>query len=205
MLTCENRFVTSAGWEQYEKFLEAVGERPGIRITYDRGNLEIMTTSPEHEKAKSLIALLLEALLVDRDIDFEPGGSTTFRRQDLDRGLEPDECYWLKNALACRAHGHPTPDLALEVEITSSVINRLEIYRALGVPEVWRYTKKGELIVLRQAAIGYQPVSASVELPGFPAQELARFLGEDKPRPQLVREFLAWSRTIPGGTGPSNS
>src|SRR3954464_10944308 len=80
------------GWEGYSKVLEAVGERP-IRLTYDRGNLELMSPFPVHEIYKKCFGFLLLVLAEELDIPVKGCGSTTFRRQDLDRGLEPDECF----------------------------------------------------------------------------------------------------------------
>ena len=201
MLTVsENRFVTSATWQEYEKFLEAVGERP-IRLTYDRGRLEIFSPSLDHKKAKSLLGTLLEALLFDWDRDYEAGGSTTFRRQDLDRGLEPDECYWFEQARAIRKVGtidlarDPAPELVIEVEITCSVLNRLGLFHSLGVAEIWRLTQVGQMVVLGWSEAGYQVLPVSRVLAGFPVPELTQWLDtSERTRPQLLREFLRWAR-----------
>src|SRR4051794_16762874 len=83
-------------WAAYVGIGELLRDQP-IRLTYDRGSLEIMTTSREHERAKKLLARLVEALTVELDIDLTSGGSTTCRREELERGLEPDECYWIEH------------------------------------------------------------------------------------------------------------
>lgn len=196
-----NRLVIDASWEEYEKFLEAVGNRR-IRVTFDRGQLELMAPLPSHERPKKLLATLLEALLVDLGLDFEALGSSTFRRRDLDRGLEPDECYWIKHALDVRGlerldfEVHPPPDLVLEVEVTHSVLDRLGIYHALKVPEVWRYTREGELQALHWSSSGYLEARSSLAFPGLPVHEVASLLKGDSPRPQLVRDFLSWARRV---------
>jgi Uma2 family endonuclease len=196
----DNRFVTSASWDEYSKFLAAVGDRP-IRVTYDRGRLEIMSPSPAHEKAKKLLATLLESILADWDQDYEALGSMTFRREDLDRGLEPDECYWFKKTLAVRDLEEfdftrdPAPELVIEVEITSSVINRLGLFHALGVDEVWSLTRKGELLVLSWQEDGYHESPVSRVLAGFPAPQMVRWLQPGElTRPQLVRACVQWAR-----------
>src|SRR5262249_29254374 len=131
-------------WAAYVGIGEFLRDQP-IRLTYSHGSLEIMTLSLEHERAKKLLARLVEALTEEFNVPAECGGSTTCRREDLERGLEPDECYWNEHQAQMRGKPNfdpetdPPPDLAIEVEITRSVLNRLGIYAALGVPEVWRY------------------------------------------------------------------
>jgi Uma2 family endonuclease len=143
------RFVVhGVNWQTYEKALEAFGDQP-IRITYDRGSLELMSPLPIHEIYKRCLGLLLAVLDRELKIPIKGLASTTFRRRDLDRGLEPDECFYVGNL--DRVHDwrnvdlstDPPPDLALEVDVTRSCLNRLEIYAALGVSEVWRFD--GEL------------------------------------------------------------
>ncbi|MHB1425195.1 MAG: Uma2 family endonuclease [Gemmataceae bacterium] len=139
------RFVVhGVNWQTYEKALEAFGDQP-IRITYDRGSLELMSPLPIHEIYKRCLGLLLAVLDRELKITIKGLASTTVRRRDLDRGLEPDECFYVRNL--DRVHDWPNvdfsidppPDLALEVDVTRSCLNRLGIYAALGVSEVWRF------------------------------------------------------------------
>src|SRR3954447_6601563 len=140
----------NVSWDLYEEMLEVVGERP-IHMTYDWGRLKILMVSQPHEKVKTAIARLLEAYADAMEIEIEGLGSTTFRRKDLLRGLEPDECYYVahaadvagKNKLDLKVD--PPPDLAIEVEVEISPpdVARVPIYAALGVPEVWRYDEQG--------------------------------------------------------------
>jgi Uma2 family endonuclease len=131
-------------WQTYEKVLDAFGDRP-IRITYDRGSLELMSPLPIHEVYKRCLGLLLAVLDRELKIPIKGVASTTFRRADVDRGLEPDEGFYVGNLE--RVHDwknidfsiDPPPDLAIEVEVTTSCLNRLGIYAALGVAEVWRF------------------------------------------------------------------
>lgn len=141
----EQRIVLSGvGWAGYEKLLEVVGNRP-VRVTYDRGDIELMSPSPIHEWYKRYFGLLFAVLAEELSLPIKGCGSTTFRREDLERGLEPDECFYL--ASGPRVHDwvnldlsvDPPPDLAIEVEITSSILNRLGVYAGLGVPELWRF------------------------------------------------------------------
>ncbi|HWE40584.1 MAG TPA: Uma2 family endonuclease [Isosphaeraceae bacterium] len=133
------RFVLrGVNWKVYNAILGALGDRP-IRLTYDRGNLELMSPSHAHESGGYLLGRMIEILSLELDIPIKGGGSTTFRREDLDRGLEPDECYWIANQPRIAGEREidlaiePPPDLAIKVDITSSSLDRQGIYTALGV------------------------------------------------------------------------
>ena len=116
-----------------------------VRLTYDRGELELMTVSHRHENHKHLLGVLLMVVAEELGIENHAAGSMTFKREDLDRGLEPDECYWIEHEPQMRSkedydqQNDPPPDLVLEVEVSCSVLDRLGIYAALKVPEVWRW------------------------------------------------------------------
>src|SRR4051794_14861392 len=100
------RFVWyGIGWEGYQTLLELVGDRP-IRLTYDRGNLEIMSPLSVHERCKYLLGRLIDAITEELDIPVLAAASTTFHRQDVDRGLEPDQCYYFANAGRIHDPGH---------------------------------------------------------------------------------------------------
>src|SRR5207245_1021857 len=132
-------------WQEYGRMLRAFAERPSLRVTYDRGTLEIMTLSLEHESLVRFFNLLILALTLELGLPLKGGGSTTFGRRRRRRGLEPDECYWIANEFLVRAkekldlRQDPPPDLAIEVDVSYSTLDRMSIYAALRVPEVWRY------------------------------------------------------------------
>lgn len=118
-------------WQQYENLVAMFMDQfPVLRMTYLEGTLEIMTTSPEHERLKKIIARLIETYSVEKRIFLDGYGSATFRREAAARGLEPDECY-------CLSELKEVPDIAIEIVITSDGVDKLEVYRGLGVPEVW--------------------------------------------------------------------
>jgi Uma2 family endonuclease len=131
-------------WPTYVMYSDGLWDRH-VRVTYDQGEMEFMTVSSEHERGKKLLGRLVDALTEELDIDSASAGSMTCRREELLRGLEPDECWWIANELAVRGRfdidleEDPPPDLALEVEISRSALNRMAIYAALRVSEVWRY------------------------------------------------------------------
>ena len=135
--------LTNVEWPTYERVLRDLEGRH-LRFNFDRGQLEIMTVSAEHERVKKLLARLLEVLTEVLNIPVLSLGNTTFRREDAARGLEPDECWYIAHESQMRARDEidlviaPPPDLVIEIEISRSVVDRMEIYAALGVPEVWR-------------------------------------------------------------------
>ncbi|MDA1048927.1 MAG: Uma2 family endonuclease [Planctomycetota bacterium] len=132
-------------WEQYEALLESLGERR-LRHTFVEGRLEVVTPSYEHESSKTLIGNLVAALCRVCRMPRQNAGSTTMKREDFERGLEPDECFFLGKDSAAAMRGKsqyyadidPPPDLVVEVDVTASSKHRIEMYRLLGVQEVWR-------------------------------------------------------------------
>jgi Uma2 family endonuclease len=197
--------LDDVSWDFYEHLLVEVGDRP-IRITFDSGRLEIMAPLGIHEGWKTRIGQLIEIMCLARDIDVLPGGSTTFRRKDREKGLEPDECYYFTNIDVMRnKRGEmdmtkdPPPDLAVEIDITSRSIARQPIYAALGVPELWRFDGK-KLTVLSLARSGeYKPQKSSSLFPFLPMDEFNRYLKrfEKESHNAVVRAFQKWVVTLP--------
>jgi Uma2 family endonuclease len=200
--TVEQRLVLSAvDWQTYKAIADALGERP-IRITYDGRRMEIMTTSPRHEGWKSFLARMLEALSDELGIDIACFGSMTMQREDMARGFEPDECYYIqheplvRNRLDLDFDHDPPPDLAIEVEISRSVLDRISIYAAMGVRELWRFDGERFRILLLNEAGQYEPSETSPSFPRLPLDEFVRFLRqrESLGDSQTVRAFRAWVR-----------
>jgi Uma2 family endonuclease len=142
----EQRVVLhNIGWNTYERLLADHENNSAPRFTYDRGELEIMSPSPEHEAYSRSIALLVELLAAELGIDVYNLGSTTLKREDLERGFEPDSCFYIENEERVRGKARidlavdPPPDLVIEIDITSPSFSKLPIYAQIGVPEVWRY------------------------------------------------------------------
>ncbi len=189
-------------WEMYVAIGEVFRDRPALRITYDRGTLEFMTTSPAHEKYKQWFGRIIETLAEELGLPIEPAGNMTFQRRDLDRGLEPDQCYWIANEPRVRGRMEwlpdrdPPPDLILEIEVSRTALNRMGIYAALGCPEVWRFNGETLRAAVLQADRTYLPVERSLSFPSIPLADLVPFL---QPNEQLaylsrIREFRAWVR-----------
>lgn len=142
----ERRMVLhNVGWDTYERLLRDHANASAPRFAYDRGTLEIMSPLPEHERFNRAIQLLIAVIAEESDTEVYSLGSTTFNREDLQRGFEPDSCFYVQNA--ARVHGKdridlrvdPAPDLVVEIDITHPSLDKLPIYAQIGVPEVWRY------------------------------------------------------------------
>lgn len=171
-------------WEDYERILEIRGDRSAPRISYLEGVLEIMSPSRSHESIKSVIGRLVEAYCFERNIRFTAVGAWTLKEKKEDRGAEPDECYIFGDPDRDRPH------LAIEVVWTWGRLDKLEIYRKLGVGEVW-YWRKGhiQVHVLRDDE-RYEPVPKSECLPDLDLEQLVTFL--DRPTTfDAVRDFRA--------------
>ncbi|MBD2184068.1 Uma2 family endonuclease [Aerosakkonema funiforme] len=136
--------LTDISWDAYETIVKVLQNR-SVRLTYDRGTLEMIGPPYRHQRYKTLMGSFIKILAEERSIPLINPGSMTFKRQDLERGLEPDECFYIQNASAVMGKAEidltrdPPPDLAIEIEIGNTSLNRISIYDALGVPEVWCY------------------------------------------------------------------
>ncbi|MCA2524102.1 MAG: Uma2 family endonuclease, partial [Microcystis sp. M41BS1] len=131
-------------WLSYQQILQALGENNRAHLFYDRGTLEITMPLEEHEFYRELIGLFIRILVVELGLKIKSMGSTTLVREDLERGAEPDNAYYIQNqakVLGKRINltEDPPPDLVVEVDITHTDINKLALYARLGVPELWRF------------------------------------------------------------------
>ena len=189
------------GWADYEAMLRIVGERR-VRVTYDEGTMEVVMPSQRHEQAAQLLGLFIPRLAEELEIPYEPLGMTTWKRPDTEKGLEPDQCYYIQNQAVVRAKPvldlevDPPPDLAIEVDITSSSLNRMRIYAGLGVPEVWRYDGSTLTMLRLQADGRYQPFETSRSFPGLRPADVERYLelGRTTDKLRWARELREWVR-----------
>lgn len=192
--------LRNVSWQQFEAILLALGEHRITRLAYSKGTLEIMAPLPEHEQTKVVIADLLKVLLDELDQDWEPLGSSTFRREDMLAGIEPDECFYIQNHALMIGRERidlsidPPPDLAIEVDVTSST--QISAYEALQIPEIWRYQNQ-QLQIYVLCSGKYIQSNNSPNFPDFPVVEgISQFLAisrTDGTRPAL-RAFRAWVR-----------
>lgn len=188
-------------WRCYEMLLEDLQEQH-VHINYDNGELEFMPPLPLHERWKKIFGAMVEALAFEMEIPLGMLGSTTFRSQAIAKGLEPDECYYVQNEPLIRGKmdidleaADPPPDLAIEIDITRSSIDREAIYAALKVPEIWRFNAR-RLEFLRLTDEGYVPHEYSAAFPFLRSADLARFLltwGEVDDM-TFIRRFRDWVR-----------
>jgi Uma2 family endonuclease len=156
--------LRGVSFKDYVRISDTLGHRPGLHLTYLRGTLEIMRTSPLHEYLKATIARLVELHALVRSVRILGFGSATYRREDKEKGLEPDECY-------CIGSKKDFPDLAIEVVVTRGM-NKLEVYAGLGVAEVWVY-EDGRFTVYQLGSDGYAQQAASQFFPDLDFAVLA--------------------------------
>ncbi len=137
--------IPQSSWEEYERLLSDLVGWPGMRVTYDRGRLEIMSPSREHEEYKEFIARIVHVACEALDLPLEACGSTTGKRQPAQQGTEPDASFYIANAhriigkRTIDLESDPAPAIAVEIDITNESLSKFPIYAGLGVPEVWRY------------------------------------------------------------------
>ncbi len=159
-------------WKQYDTLVSMFMDQfPGLRMTFLEGTLEIMGTSSEHERLKTIIARLLEMYAVEKRITLNGYGNTTFRKEAAQRGLEPDECY-------CLGELKEVPDIAIEIAITSGGIDKLSVYQGLGVREVW-FWQDSQFILYRLREKEYEKIDRSEFLPNLDLILLSQFINYD--------------------------
>lgn len=161
-------------WEDFEAILEELGEHRAARVAYFQGTLEIRKPLPEHERAKVVIGDLLKILLYELGMDWESFGSSTFKKQQMRTGIEPDNCFYIQNHQVMVGKRRldltidPPPDLAIEVDVTSKT--QLSAYEALRVPELWLY-EKGKLQIYLLQNGEYVESQTSLNFLNFPVIE----------------------------------
>jgi Uma2 family endonuclease len=200
----ERGVMRGVSWEFYDRLTDAIGERGDIRIAYDGKDMEIMTLGPKHERSKGLLGSFIEAVAEGLEVDFRAAGSTTWKRAAKRRGIESDLCYYFHRAKleasdAAAAHDsndvadYPNPDLAAEIDISPSKIDRLSIYAALKVSEIWRF--KGDAVSIERLGPNgvYRAVAESRFLSVRP-DEITRWLANGKSGSRLdwKRKLRDW-------------
>lgn len=190
-------------WETYERLLAERLDSSSPRFTFDQGWLEIMSPSSEHEELSYIITSLVNVLAEELNIDVRGFGSTTFRRADLQRGFEPDSCFYIQRAERIRGKSKldlandPPPDLVIEIDITSPSINKLPLYAQAGVPEIWRYEGQ-RLIILKLEGDSYVENDESLALPGVTSAMIFSFVEASKSLKSFewLKKLRAWARGI---------
>ncbi len=197
------RFVLhGVSWATYLTLRNAP-ENYHARMTYDRGELEMTSPSKPHEQFARLIDRLIHVWTEELDLDIVSCGTMTCRREDLEQGFEPDNCYYVEHEARMRAKEEldlstdPPPDLAIEIEVRRDGRGELKLYQAFGVPEAWRCDGKTILVYLLGSDHQYTIHSTSRVFPGFPFAEAQRVLSQigSASETALVKSFRQWVRT----------
>ncbi|MTJ09186.1 Uma2 family endonuclease [Anabaena sp. UHCC 0204] len=189
-------------WHTFETILREMGNNRTTRLAYNQGTLEIMTPLMPHEHNKRLIEKLIDNLAEELNLNLKSTGSVTCKRQDLAKGVEPDSSFYIQNEPIMRNKQNldltqdPPPDLIIEVDYTSASLDRLPIYLALGVPEVWRYDHP--VMQIYQLGEGvYIPCDVSPTFANLPlTTEIPLFLGKSLEIGEIamIRSFREWVR-----------
>jgi Uma2 family endonuclease len=189
--TTERRFaIHGVSWDQYLALRETLEDHV-LRMTYAEGTLELMSPSGRHERIKSLLGRLLETYALARGLRLHAGGSTTFRHEAAERGLEPDECYWVG------PDEGEYPHLVIEVSLSRGIVDKLAIYATMRVPEVWMW--RGERLEVNVLGPdGYAVAPRSELLPDLDVEELARHAR----MPDQAEATRAWWTSL-GAAGAS--
>jgi len=186
-------------WRTFETLIDELGETRSSRLTYHQGELEIMAPASNHEQANRMIEGLVVVLLEELDLEFKRTGSFTCKRDDLERGAEPDSCYYIQHEAQVRnkapidLNRDPPPDLVVEVEYSQSALPKLQLYAAMGVPEFWRYD--GDKLYMYQLIAGtYEQCQHSLAFSQINVAKISDFLEDGKQHGELkmTKSFRHW-------------
>ena len=200
----ENRVLLSGvAWSTYEALL-ADTESSGAKFTYDRGYLEIMSPSREHEHVKCLLGRMIETVTEELDIPISSGGSTTLKAELKQRGAEPDECYYVANEPRMRGHEDydpavdPPPDVVIEVNISRNSLDKFAIYSDFSVPEIWTYEDDALCVYQLLGDGSYARRDHSPSFPFLPLKDIQGFLDRRNAMDETtwIRSFRKWARTL---------
>lgn len=188
-------------WRKYLRLMSDV-EEYHVRVTYDRGALELMTLSHEHENEAYLLGRLVDVLTEELGLPVKGGKSTTFKRRKSVKGLEADGSWWIQNEASVRGKKtidlrvDPPPDLAMEIDISRSSLDRLKIYAALGFPEIWQFDGTNLKFHLLEENRKYVVHEESRAFAGLRSTDVLPFLSRhrDADETTVIREFRLWVR-----------
>jgi Uma2 family endonuclease len=186
----------NVSWSTYESLLRDHPDVPNPHFTYDRGDLLIMVLSADHERINSTLTLLIDVLAEAFDLESQSFGSMTHKRKELRLGFEPDSCFYFKNEERMRGKQRldlsvdPPPDLVLEIDISRPSLNKLPIFAAFGIPEVWRFA--GETVEFHLLEDGeYTKSQSSASLPLVTADIVTMFV-----HTSLKLGRLEWMKSV---------
>ncbi len=193
--------LQGVSWETYERLLADFEDSHAAHFTYDQGVLEILVPSAKHEEPNRALASLVDILALELDIDIRNLGSTTFKRGDLSRGFEPDTCFYIQRVEQISGKDDidlavdPPPDLVIEVDITHPSLDKLPLYAAVGVTEVWRYDGVAVTIYTLAQDV-YRTSETSQVLPGVTSDVLSQLIAQHQQlrRPDWLRRVREWAQ-----------
>lgn len=195
--------LSAVTWDDYEKYQELFDHQRGFRLAYDRGVLEILSPTLAHDGDSRFLGDLVRSATMILALPARRGGSTTMRSALIDRGIEPDDCFWIENAARMAGRREldltidPPPDLAIEVHVTRSSLNRFAIYAAFGVGELWRLDKDRLTFHLLQDDETYSVSARSGIFPQIDADGLMNFFVAARTavnQNTVIHEFEEWLR-----------
>jgi len=194
--------IPDVTWDEYEQLLADMGDRPGRRVSYERGRLWIMTPSQYHEMYTGLLHDIGRITADETGCEFETRGSATFKKKSFPGGMEPDTCFFIQNAAGVIGkrkldpRRDPPPDVIVEIDISSGSLYKLDFYADLSVPEIWRYDEN-RLQILHLTEQKYVEAETSRALPVLTADALSQFLEQCKTGGQsaTLRTFRGWLRS----------
>jgi Uma2 family endonuclease len=194
-------------WDEYEQLLVELGDGSRVRVSYDRGRLEIMSPSLNHEMYKELLVSVVRMVAEETGLDLESRGSTTFKQKHLAQGAEPDTCFYVHNAARIIGKDRidlsvdPAPDVVVEIDVSHASTGKFLFYAALGVPEIWR-CEEGRAHIYHLTGQGYVGAPASRAFPVLTGDALSRLLEQSKTEGQsaTLRSLREWLRSQRSGS-----
>jgi Uma2 family endonuclease len=193
--------LTDVSWEEYQQLLTDLGDSYAVRVSYDKGRLEIVSPSLKHEKYKEMISALARIFADETGMTLESCGSATFQEEQLGKGAEPDTCFYVENAARIIGKDQidlsadPPPDIVVEIDVSHQSKRKLAFYAALGVPEVWRYDGL-RVQIYHLTGQQYLEAPASTAFRMLTSDVLTLFLEQSKTAGQsaTLSSFREWMR-----------
>ena len=195
--------LNQVSWQTFINLLNDLGDNRVIRLYYDQGVLEIMTPLGEHENNNRFIECLIGVIADELNLNLKRFGSLTLKREELLKGAEPDSCYYLNNEPLVRHKQNidlasdPPPDLVLEIDITSSSLDKQAIYAAFAIPELWRYNgQKLEVFILDKITQSYQKSTQSLHFTWLPLEIIPQYIRQSlrDGETATLKGFRTWVR-----------
>jgi Uma2 family endonuclease len=194
--------LNNVSWDEYEELITQMESKPGYRMTYDEGRLEIMSPKQDHERPKDFIFRAVDRLAEETDTPLEGFGSTTYRRKRKRKGAEPDLSFYVQNAhlmegqFSLDLDVDPPPDVVVEIDTTNESLNKFPIYAALGVNEIWLHDGF-DTKFYQPVGENYIEIESSIAFPLLTSKVLNEFIERSKSESQTkaLKAFRQWVRT----------